>query len=174
MSKYLSFSVMFVLIFFLTACAETITQSGGAKNLTTAAQINAQLGLDYLQMGQHERALRKLSIALQQAPNLAIVQMSLGYYWMQLGDMKKAKGYYQKALTLAPHSGVIQNNVGVYLCKKGHYHEAVSHFIKATQDPHYIHAAQAFHNAGECALKIPAKKLAYEYFKKALQYHSKF
>lgn len=164
---YKIFTTIFLGLF-LTNCSTQ--QSPTNINPTLSARLNVHLGLSYLQTGNISRAKQKLLTALKQAPQLAEVQQAMGYFLITINEPDLARPYYEKALKIAPKQGEVQNNHGIFLCKTGHYQESINHFKMAIQDPNYLHSASAYQNAGMCALKIPDKKQASQYFKKALNY----
>jgi type IV pilus assembly protein PilF len=172
--KTLLFSFLLSL---LTACSTNTTQgpsgvSGAsiAAPNPTAANYNVQLGVGYLQQGDVQRAKQKLLLAQAQAPDSAQVQDAMGYFHENTGDNQAAQNSYLKALALDNKSGASQNNYGAFLCRTGHYQEAVQHFLLAVQDPNYLNTAEAYENAGLCALQIPDLSNAQSYFLQAVQH----
>ncbi len=135
-----------------------------------AAKINVRLGLGYMQEGQIDRAREKLLRALDEAPDLADAQLAMGYFLLELHEIDQARPYYQKALKLAPDLPEVQNNYGVYLCRTGQPKASIEYFLSAASNPHYLHPESAYENAGVCALKIPDKRRAKGYFRKAHRY----
>lgn len=155
-------------VIFLILSIVLITNiSAQAKSNPTAANYNAELGLNYLQQGDVERAKSKLWLALKQDPHNPIVQDAMGFFLEQTGETQQAQNFYLKALTLAPHSGIAQNNYGTFLCRQGQYQQSIQHFLLATQDLQYLHTSQAYENAGLCALKIPDIRQAENFLHKA-------
>ena len=151
----------------LSACSTIDTNSVKQKQ---AAGFNTKLGLAYLQQGDIPRAKSKMLLALQEDSDNPIVLDAMGYFLEKTGDIKRAEQYYLRAIALAPNMGATQNNYGTYLCRHKRYQDAIDHFLLATQDPHYLHVANAYENAGVCALKIPNKKLANKYLQAAAQH----
>lgn len=137
--------------------------------LSEAAAYNTQLGLAYLNQGNRSRAKHKLLLALEQAPNLPVVNAGMAYFMEKTGEIDKAQVYYQKALDVAPNSGAQLNNYGAFLCRQGKYVQAESYFLKAVNDIAYEHTAGAYENAGLCAMAIPDNVKAIHYFTKALE-----
>ena len=144
-----------------------IFKSNDDYDLARAASINTQLGLAYLKQGDVERAKSKLLIALTQNKRDPLVQSAMGYFYEKTGDIKQARQYYSKSISLAPKKGASQNNYGAFLCRQGEYRESISHFLIAVKDENYLQTAEAYENAGFCALDIPDKVAARDYFKKA-------
>jgi type IV pilus assembly protein PilF len=155
-------TLLFALI--LTACSSLMPQ----QDNNAAATANIQLGLAYLQQGNPILAKQKLLLALQQAPHHPAPWYSMGYFLQTRGDLQTAGGYYHRAVNIAPHDGAAQNNYGVFLCRTGHYREAVKHLLLAARSINYLHTANAYENAGICALKIPERKLALQYLQRAV------
>ncbi len=167
-------SVVFVVS--LVACAnqqadlETTTQV--APN-SQAATYNVQLGLGYLRQGDMQRAKQKLLTAAQQDPRNPAIQGSLAYYYESAGDVQQAAQHYQQAIALAPQAGGPQNNYGAFLCRQKQYQQAEIHLLKAAQNPHYVKTAQAYENAGLCALSAGDKTKAKQYLQIALRRDSR-
>lgn len=161
-----------LMLIFLTAC--TTAQQKKAENsphpvpnLTKAALINTQIGLGYLKQGDVTLAKEKLILAQQQAPHLPEVLMAMAYFSENTGEPEKASVYYLRAIRENPKLGDAHNNYGAYLCRRGHYQQAIQEFLLAVADPNYLTTANAYENAGLCALLIPDKVLAKQYFTKA-------
>jgi type IV pilus assembly protein PilF len=169
MSRRMQVEIFFItaLISCLSACS---SMSPAAKEQTAkidrAAKANTQLGMAYIERHEMQRAKQKFLLALQEDPKLPEVWYSMGYYMEVTGV--NAKKDYLKAVDLAPKHGDVQNNYGTFLCRNGEYNEAIKHFMLAIEDNEYLDTASAYENAGLCALKIPDKKLALNYFNRAL------
>ena len=154
----------------LGACGAT----GGSSNATSSAQasstakINVQLGLAYLQQGNRQRAKQKLLLALQQGPDRSDAWYAMAYYLEKTGEPQEARTYYLRATHLAPKDGAVQNNYGTFLCRQKEYRASIQHFLLAVNDKNYLNTAEAYENAGLCALLIPDKVAAEKYFSKSL------
>ncbi len=138
-------------------------------DLNEAAQLNAKLGIQYLEQGQLAMAKAKLLHAQSLAPELPEVHYSYAYFLEKTGEFKSAEAAYQHALTLDPQSGKAHNNYAVFLCKQNRIAQAEAHFQQAVADTQYPWTAEAYENAGFCLLNQDALK-ARQYFEKALQY----
>lgn len=154
-----------MMVLLLIGCVTTKNNS----NSHIAADSNIQLGVAYLQQKKMARAKQKLLLALQQAPDYSPCWYTMGYFLENTGESEAASRYYQRALTLAPYDGAAHNNYGTFLCRQGHYRAAIEHFLIAIRDVAYLNTAAAYRNAAKCALKIPDKKLANEFFGKGLR-----
>jgi len=138
-----------------------------------AAEINMQLGLNYMQRGDYKVALDKLQRSLQQNPNLPSTHNTIGVLYQRLGEMDKAEYHFKQAVQRAPDYSEAQNNYGVFLCQQTRYKEAEQRFLEAIKNPLYTNADQALENAGICVGLIPDATLAQQYFRKALQINPK-
>lgn len=151
----------------LVACTNKEAQMEDAKNMKVAT-LNVQLGMAYLGKGDMQRAKQKLLYAIQKYPNLPEAWYSMAYFNEKTGNKEDAKIDYLKSVELAPNRGDVQNNYGTFLCRSGEYEDSIQHFLLAAKDPQYLDTASAYENAGLCALKVPNKKAAAEYFNLAL------
>lgn len=170
MLKYIHI-IMFVALFcLLSACASVnSTNSEEQARKVKTAKINAQLGIAYLERRNLQRAKQKLLLALEQGPTIPEPWYSMAYFLEATGNKDDASIYYQKAISVAPTRGDAQNNYGTFLCRNGDYRGSIEHFMLAVKDPTYLDPADAYENAGLCALKIPDKTMATKYFSQALQ-----
>lgn len=166
MKKFYSLAL---LTFFLTACHSMASPEHKHDNKTTAARINVQLGMAYMERHEVQRAKQKFLLAMHEAPQLPEVWYSMGYFFEVSGEPARASQSYLKALEIAPRRGDVNNNYGTYLCRSHNYQLAIKYFVKATQDIEYLDPASAYENAGLCAELIPNDALAMKYFEDALR-----
>jgi len=165
--------LLFLLFLTLSSCS-SVQMNKEKKNdrdikkIETAAVINAQLGLLYLDKHDISRAKQKLLLALEEAPKLPEIWYAMGYFLETTGSKQEARTHYLKALALAPKRGDVLNNYGTYLCRMGDYQGAIAQFTLAVKDPGYLEPAAAYENAGLCAMKIPDQTLAANYFRLAI------
>lgn len=115
-----------------------------------AAEINAQLGLSYLQRGEKFVAAEKLSRALQDDPDSALVQHGNAILQDSLGQSELAQEHFRRALELAPTDPEILNNYGAFLCRQSQYGEGISMLERALRDPLYRTPGFAWANIGQC------------------------
>ena len=148
-------------------CAGTSARKDNEKE--SAAEINARLGLAYLQQGNTKQALVKLNKALEENPKLATAHHYLAETYRQLGQLPDAEEHFKKALSLAPRDTAIQNNYGVFLCDQHQFEKADEMFLKAARNRTNGTSAEAYENAGLCAMRKPDLELAETHFRKALQ-----
>jgi len=159
--------VFLMMVVMLTAC-------GGAPKLDPSvgvdspAQINAKLGLSYLQHGNYDVAEAKLKRALQQEPKLGEAHHYLAELYRRTDRMDEAKTHYRRALKYIPDDMSLQNNFGVFLCDQKDYAEAVELLVGVAASRDYHRPDEAYANAGLCALRIPDDVQAEKYLRLAL------
>ncbi len=139
-----------------------------------AAQINYELGSQYLRQGKLKLARERLERAVDQNPRLPGPHMALALIYERTGDTARADTAYQQALRVAPRDANAQNTYAVFLCNRGRHREGQSYFLKAAENPENRSAEVAYSNAGVCALSIPDLAAAEQSFRKALQRNPKF
>lgn len=138
-----------------------------ASQLSEAAQINAQLGLYYLEQKNIPAAKDKLLLALAQAPHDSLVNDAMGYFYEKTADTYNAEHCYLTAIRFSPKAGAAHNNYGAFLYHQHRYREALQQFIAATKDAAYLNTAAAFKNAGYAALALGDNNAAHIYFNKS-------
>lgn len=158
-------------ILLLGAC--TTSDYLGPVDYKRAAELNAQLGLGYMNEGQFERAKFKLDKALKFDPDNPHAYHYMAELYRRLKEYDKAGKYYEKAMSLAPKDMNIQNNYGIYLCERGFYERAYKHFENIIANPLYSARANAYENVGLCAMREGKLKRAENAFKSALRINPK-
>jgi len=158
----------------LAGCFTTAKRDGEENSALKAAEVNTQLGIEYMSRGQYEIALEKLKKAVSSDHDYAPGHTMLGVLYETLGEMDKAGENYREALRIDPDNGDINNNYGAFLCRTGRGNEADRYFEAALADPFYRTPAVAMANAGECALARDNLGLAENYLRKSLGYDANF
>ena len=153
----------------ISGCASVAAPEVSEGRKHEAAEINTQLGARYLSQGDFVQADKKLTRALDQDPSYPTAHWVYALLQERLGEFDKAEKHYRKAISLDPKDSKAHNNFGTFLCNQNRYKEAEKEFLTAIGNPLYQQADSAFVNAGLCMLKVPNKKKAVEYFKKALR-----
>lgn len=160
---------LIVLACLLAACASSSSKTGGQN----AAEINAQLGLAYMQQGDDERAMEKLKYALSVDPNHAGANHYIAEIYRRLGQNAEAEKHYRKAVALTPSEPMLLNNYGVFLCKQRRLEEAEAQFLTAAKQPFYKTPEIAYNNAALCAMEVPDAAKAEHYLRTALSFNPK-
>ena len=137
--------------FILVGCAS----DGGIKEEKSkrAAELNARLGVAYLQQGRYEFAKQKLEKALQQDPENGDVYHYLAELYRRLEEFSTAESYFKKALSLKENDSALINNYGVFLCDQKKYEPARENFEKVLKDPFYKSKDLVYENMGICYLQ---------------------
>ncbi len=169
MKKFVSAIIPIVL--FLGAC--TTTDYLSPVDTKRAAELNAELGLGYMNEGQFQRAKYKLDKAIKYDPENPHAYHYMAELYRRLKEFDKAGEYYERALSLAPNDMNIQNNYGVYLCERGKYERAYKHFQNIINNPLYAARANAYENVGLCSLREGKLKKAESAFQSALAINPK-
>ena len=139
-----------------------------------AAQINAQLGAEYLRQGKLDLAQEKLEKAIEQDPQLADAHTWLALVYDQLGETDKAEKHYQRTLRLEPGVATALNQYGAFLCRHEREKESVRYFEQAAKDRRYKTAEVALTNAGVCLLRVSDEEAAELRFRQALAINPRF
>jgi len=138
-------------------------------NLSEAARINTDLGVNYARSGNLEVAFDKFQRALSQDPNYAPAHAGIAFVYSQRRENEKAEQHYDRALTLQPDDPITRNNYGVFLCAQKRYKDADKMFLRAATSPSYREPDRAYTNAGVCARRVPDLEKAETYFREALK-----
>lgn len=162
----------FILLLVVVSGCTTVPLSGEASK--NAAQVNAELGQQYLQRNELEIAKTKLEKALQQDKKNALAQVTYGTLLQRTGDMKGAEKYFRRAIKLEPENAEHYNKYGVYLCEARDYERAEQQFITAAENPYYKTPEFALDNAGICMLDGNNLVGAEKYLRSALNTNPKF
>jgi type IV pilus assembly protein PilF len=166
--------ILYFLCFGLNGCNQTTDGSGsGAVKPTSGtndvAAVNLNLGIEYLRLGNYEKALSKLENAREADENYPPTYNTLGILYQRLGDKVRAEDNYQHALRLNSSDPSTLNNYGRFLCQERRFDEAEAAFLKAAQNPLYQTPEIALSNAGTCAMAHGNLDIAEKYFRSALE-----
>ena len=134
-----------------------ITERTGAlrpeQELTAAAELNVQLGFEYLRSGKRADAVAKFEKAVEQDEDNAQARFGLALVNEQVGDLKAARRFYVAAMDKAPGDSAISNAYGGFLCRRGEFAEAEKAFMAAARSLTYRTPETAHTNAGICLRK---------------------
>ncbi|APZ43066.1 type IV pilus biogenesis/stability protein PilW [Acidihalobacter ferrooxydans] len=159
--------LLFVSVVLISGCASQPTRVN-EKRLHDAALINTQLGVDYMNSGNKQRAYDKLKLALSQDPNSSTVRYAYALLMQRLGENRKAQENFQKAIELNPKDSDARNNFGAFLCSQKRYQQAQRQFRAALGNPLYSTPQYAYANSGLCYLQEGDNSKATKAFKQAL------
>ena len=160
--------ILSALMLLVSACATSNSDVPLSKN-QKAAEINIQLGVRYLGIGEYKVADEKLRRALKQDPRSATANWVFALLQERLGEYDVAEKHYRKAISLDSKDSKAHNNYGTFLCNQNRVPEAEKEFLRAIENPLYSEASSAYANAGTCLLRVPDKVKAEEYFRKSLE-----
>ncbi len=158
----------------LSACSSTPKRTRAPEVKQDPAEVNTQLGIEYMREGRYELAQEKLKKALKQNPNYQTAHTSIAVLYEKLGENKLADKHYRRAYNIDRKNAQTANNYGQFLCRSGRYKEADKKFMTAVQDPLYQYPAMVYTNAGICARKQPDIELSDKYFRTALKIDPKY
>lgn len=157
----------------LSACA-TQQSSMPKAQPERAAEINLELGIDYLRKGNLEQAKEKIDRALEQDSRNAKAQAAAGLLYDRLGEQNKSESHFERAISLNPKNPEIRNNFAAILCQRGKYDRGEKMALTAISDPLYKTPEVALMNAGNCRRSAGDVKGAEEHFRKALERKPRF
>jgi len=149
---------------------DTITK----PDLERAADLNLEIGIDYLRKNNLQQAKDKIDKSLEQNPRSAKAQSVAGMLYDRLGDTSKADSHFQRAVSLEPDNPEIKNNYAVYQCQKKRYDRGEKLALEAAQNPLYKTPEIALLNAGNCARGAGAMQRAEENYRRALVVQPRF
>lgn len=156
-----------------SSSGDPLPRTSKADQAEEAARIHTELGQHYLETGDLQTALEKLTKALQFDPDYAPAHTVIAVVYERIKDMPHAEEHYRRAVQLEPSKGGPNNNLGAFLCRAGRGAEAETFFRKAVADPFYQTPDMALTNAGICQLKSHDPASAERDFREALQRNPK-
>lgn len=154
----------------VAGCATSSGPRPSAEALRKASEINTQIGIRYLQLGDLQQAVRKLEKALRQDANNADAHTTLGVVYERLDKTDQAHEHYRRAVKLQPKNPEALNNYGRFLCGQGDYDSAERYFKRSAENPTYDTPQKPLANAGVCALQHGDAGHAEDFFLSALKH----
>lgn len=139
-----------------------------------AAELNLELGIDYLRKGNLQGAKDKIERALEQNPRYGKAHAVAAMLYVRLGDTNKADSHFARAVSLDSKDPDIKNNYAVYLCQQNRYERGEKIALEAATNPLYKTPEVAYLNAGNCARGAGDLKGAEENFRRALSVRPRF
>ena len=160
--RIISIACLFVLIG-CTAQQTVPNENAGLKYNPKAAEINVQLGANYIASENYLAADEKLQRALKQNPKYSKAYWVSAILQEKLEQIDIAEQYYRKAIQIDAKDSAAMYNYATFLCRHKRYQESVKYYRQTLADPLYPSRAAAFLRAGLCAMEIPDYEAA-EYF----------
>jgi len=139
----------------------------GRKPNPTDAKTYHQMGNDYYEKGDYDRAIENYNMAILLNPvfSEAYFNRALSYY--QLKNFDKSVSDYTKAIELDPHNPIIYNNRGDAYYRKQDFQSAIKDYDKAISlNSNYL---KAFYNRGLSYASIEEYEKAIEDFSKVIE-----
>nr|WP_239309241.1 type IV pilus biogenesis/stability protein PilW [Rhodanobacter sp. FDAARGOS 1247] len=136
-----------------SSLGKSMPQSSQSDQAQEAARIHTELAQRYLNSGDLQTALEKVTKALQFDPRYAPAHTVIAVIYERINRLPEAEEHYRKAVALEPNKGAPNNNLGVFLCHTGKIAEADQYFRKAIADPFYQTPDVALTNAGVCQFR---------------------
>jgi len=133
----------------------------------TDAKTYYQLGNDFYEKGDYDKAIENYNMAILLNPvfSEAYFNRALSYY--QLKNFDKSVADYTKSMDLDPQNPIIYNNRGDAFYRKQDFQSAVKDYDKAiTLNPNYL---KAFYNRGLSYASIEEYEKAVEDFSKVIK-----
>ncbi|MDY6979954.1 MAG: type IV pilus biogenesis/stability protein PilW [Pseudomonadota bacterium] len=169
MTQELRYGLLLIPALLLGACTTTSQPELSEERLQRASELNAELGVRYMQQGDNERAMGKLQKAISQNEDNARAHHYLGELYRRVDRPKKAEDHFQQALDITPDDPSLLNNYAVLLCDMEKYAESDRYFNEALEDPVYSGKAGIYENMAQCAESQNNLKRAEEYYLQALR-----
>ena len=158
----------------LTGCMSTKDKPLSKPEPERAAEINLEIGIDYLRKNNLGAAKEKIDRALEQNPRNAQAHTTAGMLYDRLGQADKAESHFSKAVQLDPENPEMKNTYGAYLCQKGKYSRGEKMMLEAASNPLYRTPEVAYFNAANCARNDGDLKRTEENLRKAVAARPKF
>lgn len=153
----------------LGACQQNPSGDKTPASRGQMAEINTELGVQYLQKREYQVALDKLNKALAADPSYIEAHNAMGLLRGALGQNSEAETSFKRALALDGSNSSVLNNYGQFLCGVGRHVEGQKMFLRAIGNPLYRNPEVAYSNAGVCARAAGDLAAAEEHFRAALE-----
>lgn len=108
------------------------------------AEFKTLLGLAYINLNQHEKALSILEQSLAQQPNSQRTLLNLGFAHYELGDFAKAEDYYHRSIAVNPDWPRGHFNLSLLYLTQGKYPQAWAEYEWRLKMPELRHLVRNF------------------------------
>ncbi len=142
----------FLAAVFLGGCATVKPQA--SVDQRRAAEINAELGINYLHQNELDQAQRALDRALQFDPRLALAHLGMASLRERQGAPDAAMEHYRRALALDSGNPYVQTNLGDLLCRQGQFDQGQALLARAIANRSYSAREVALVAAGACDARM--------------------
>ena len=153
----------------LSACQSTSTVVKPQSDRVKLAEINTELGAQYMQNREYQIAMDKLKKAVELNPRSVNAHSTLALLYAVIGQNEQAEASFKQALRIDGTNSSVMNNYGQFLCQRERYEEGEKMILKAVANPLYPNAENGYYNVGVCAIRGGKLEAADGYFRKALE-----
>lgn len=165
---------MLKIVFALTVCLLVGCVSTGGPQKTVdpkkALDTRLQLGLQYLEAGNRDQALRQFLEVLESDKKNPEALKGLALIHQMNGEMAEAEAAFKKGIRYAkdPVESLLRYNYGLFLSRQQRYKDAKEQFEVVAKNLVFPQRAEALYFVGRCALELDNKVRAEAAFKHAL------
>ncbi len=152
-ARFLPAGLAGVTLVLLVLAGCTGVQPKSSTDQRRAAEVNAELGINYLQNNELVQAQRALDRALQFDPNVALAHLGMASLRERQGSEELALKHYREALRLEPDNAYAQTNLGDILCRQGEIRDGQALLGKAIANRSFPMRPLALFNSGMCHLR---------------------
>ena len=165
MHLHLKYSLILLLLGYLVACNSQTTRPDADEEDINALVANS---LVYAQRGALPLARNMIEKALVNHPRHVAANNIAGLIYGQMGEQDLAIDHFNIALDSDPNDASTLVNFANFLCTTGDKASAIDLFIRSANNKNNANREIAYTNAGLCAMRIPDRANAAEYFIRAL------
>lgn len=157
----------------VSACAtQQVVETSSNQNVSRnqdAAELNIQLGANYIANGEYQLADDKLTKAFKQDPQSSVARWTYAILQEKLNQPKAAEYYYKEAIQINPKDSRAQQNYASFLCRNRRYTEGEKYFVNALSNPLIANRESTSLTAGVCAMEIPDYRAAENHLKEVIR-----
>jgi type IV pilus assembly protein PilF len=156
-----------IVLLVLAGC--TGIQPKPSSDQRRAAEVNAELGINYLQNDELVQAQIALDRAMQFDPDVALAHLGMASLRERQGSDDLALKHYREALRLEPANPYAQTNLGDMLCRRGELEEGQALLGQASANRSFPLRSLALFNSGMCYLRAGDTAQAEDRIREALR-----